>query len=593
MSLAQITLTTNKSISNVGDYIRKIGQEERGQVLPVVVTDANGSAYDLTGKSIIFSENKDSGKYVVDDGKDSNSGKFDVPDPKSGKFNYTLQEQVYPESGTAWFDIVSQDGTVLDTTRTFRFVVIPNTTLHVNDDSYSSTLQALEAHYQAVISRTENNTQQLVNSLTEKINQAISNGQKDVANELSDARAKLQQITTDADNLKNSWNAEFETEKQNFTDLQNQWRAQTAKINQDANSQIQAINDNAAQQLKNNQSATDAAIKEVNDQRDAAINQANTDFQNELNKLQQDYNAWKAEKLANFTKSLQSLTDQINTDQADLTNFNEQLSDTKTELANMAKQLDSIDFANFTKSLQSLTDQINTDQADLTNFNEQLSDTKTELANMAKQLDSIDFTRFVTGDQFKEAMSKKASGLKVRGLGGDYIMTVDAQSNIDGTPNTTQPGLADMGILSAAIQTMADAILDKNHYTKKEADDMKQQVLDTVTRLIDQIKTQLTSKADNQAVSANTQRITALENAGYIKYKDSGFASAEEGLIDQIKTQLTSKADNQAVSANTQRITALENAGYIKYKDSGFASAEEAQQWAADNHGIAIFNDEN
>lgn len=499
MSLAQITLTTNKSISNVGDYIRKIGQEERGQVLPVVVTDANGSAYDLTGKSIVFSENKDSGKYVVDDGKDSNSGKFDVPDPKSGKFNYTLQEQVYPESGTAWFDIVSQDGTVLDTTRTFRFVVIPNTTLHVNDDSYSSTLQALEAHYQAVISRTENNTQQLVNSLTAKINQAISNGQNDVANELSDARAKLQQITTDADNLKNSWNTEFGTEKQNFTDLQNQWKAQTAKINQDANSQIQAINDNAAQQLKSNQSATDAAIKEVNDQRDAAINQANTDFQNELNKLQQDYNAWKAKKIADFTKSLQSLTDQINTDQADLTNFNEQLSDTKTELANMAKQLDSIDFA-----------------------------------------------KYVTGDQFKEAMSKKASGLKVRGLGGDYIMTVDAQSNIDGTPNTTQPGLADMGILSAAIQTMADAILDKNHYTKLEADQMKQQVLDTVT---DQIKT----------------------------------------VQDQIKT----KADVQSVTSNSNRITALENAGYIKYKDSGFASAEEAQQWAQQNHGIAIFNDEN
>lgn len=500
MSLAQITLTTNKSISNVGDYIRKIGQEERGQVLPVVVTDANGSAYDLTGKSIIFSENKDSGKYVVDDGKDSNSGKFDVPDPKSGKFNYTLQEQVYPESGTAWFDIVSQDGTVLDTTRTFRFVVIPNTTLHVNDDSYSSTLQALEAHYQAVISRTENNTQQLVNSLTEKINQAISNGQKDVANELSDARAKLQQITTDADNLKNSWNAEFGTEKQNFTDLQNQWKAQTAKINQDANSQIQAINDNVAQQLKSNQSATDAAIKEVNDQRDAAINQANTDFQNELNKLQQDYNAWKAEKLANFNKSLQSLTDQINTDQADLTNFNEQLSDTKTELANMAKQLDSIDFA-----------------------------------------------RFVTGDQFKEAMSKKASGIKVRGLGGDYVMAVNTtDSNIDATPSASQPGLADMGILSAAIQTMADAILDKNHYTKDEADEMKQQVLDTVA---DQIK----------------------------------------AVQDQVKI----KADNQAVSANTQRITALENAGYIKGKFDGFSSADEARQWAQQNHGIAIFNDGN
>ena len=503
MSLAQITLTTNKSISNVGDYIRKIGQEERGQVLPVVVTDANGSAYDLTGKSIVFSENKDSGKYVVDDGKDSNSGKFSVTDAKSGKFNYTLQEQVYPESGTAWFDIVSQDGTVLDTTRTFRFVVIPNTTLHVNDDNYSSTLQALEAHYQAVISKTENNTQQLINSLTEKTDQAISNGQKDVANELSDARAKLQQITTDANNLKNSWNAEFGTEKQNFTDLQNQWKAQTAKINQDANSQIQSINDNATQQLKNNQSANDAeiarveaakntAIKEVNDQRDAAINQANTNFQNELNKLQQDYNAWKAEKLADFTKSLQSLTDQINTDQADLTNFNKQLSDTKTELANMAKQLDSIDFA-----------------------------------------------RFVTGDQFKEAMSKKASGIKVRGLRGDYVMAVNANdSNIDATPSTQQAGLVDSGVLAAAVQALADAILDKNHYTKQEVDGIKQNILDTITN----------------------------------KTKDM--------------------ATTQDVAANAQRITALENAGFAKIKLDGFSTADDAKKWSADNNGISMFADE-
>lgn len=195
MSLAQITLTTNKSISNVGDYIRKIGQEERGQVLPVVVTDANGSAYDLTGKSIVFSENKDSGKYVVDDGKDSNSGKFSVTDAKSGKFSYTLQEQVYPESGTAWFDIVSQDGTVLDTTRTFRFKVIPSITLNGNDDNYSSTLQALEAHYQAIILKAENNTQQLINGMNDKINHAISDSQNNLNNKLAVyIRGKTQQI---------------------------------------------------------------------------------------------------------------------------------------------------------------------------------------------------------------------------------------------------------------------------------------------------------------------------------------------------------------------------------------------------------------
>lgn len=492
MSLAQITLTTNKTVSNVGDYVRKIGQDERGQVLPVIVVDATGTPYDLSDKKIVFSESKDSGKYVVDDGKDSRSGKFTLTDAKNGKFSYTLQEQVYPESGTAWFDIVSADGTVLDTTVSFRFVVIPAPTLHVNDDNYSSTLEALQAHYQGVIKNTETQTQNLINSLTDKINRAISNGQKDVANELSDARAKLQQITTDANNLKNSWNAEFETEKQNFTDLQNQWKAQTAKINQDANSQIQAINDNAAQQLKNNQSANDAAIKEVNGQRDAAINQANTNFQNELNKLQQDYNAWKAEKLADFTKSLQSLTDQINTDQADLTNFNKQLSDTKTELANMAKQLDSIDFA-----------------------------------------------RFVTGDQFKEAMSKKASGIKVRGLRGDYVMAVNANdSNIDATPSTQQAGLVDSGVLAAAVQALADAILDKNHYTKQEVDGIKQNILDTITN----------------------------------KTKDM--------------------ATTQDVAANAQRITALENAGFAKIKLDGFSTADDAKKWSADNNGISMFADE-
>lgn len=492
MSLGQITLTTNKTVSNVGDYVRKIGQDERGQVLPVIVVDATGTPYDLSDKKIVFSESKDSGKYVVDDGKDSRSGKFTLTDAKNGKFSYTLQEQVYPESGTAWFDIVSADGTVLDTTASFRFVVIPAPTLHVNDDNYSSTLEALQAHYQGVIKNTETQTQSLINSLTDKINRAISNGQKDVANELSDARAKLQQITTDANNLKNSWNAEFETEKQNFTDLQNQWKAQTAKINQDANSQIQAINDNAAQQLKNNQSANDAAIKEVNGQRDAAINQANTNFQNELNKLQQDYNAWKAEKLADFTKSLQSLTDQISTDQADLTNFNKQLSDTKIELANMAKQLDSINFA-----------------------------------------------RFVTGDQFKEAMSKKASGIKVRGLRGDYVMAVNANdSNIDATPSTQQAGLVDSGVLAAAVQALADAILDKNHYTKQEVDGIKRNILDTITN----------------------------------KTKDM--------------------ATTQDVAANAQRITALENAGFAKIKLDGFSTADDAKKWSADNNGISMFADE-
>ena len=491
MTNDQLVLQVNKiNISPDKTYV-KYNQNERGKVIDINVIDNDGiNAYDLTNKKIRFVDEKEDNKLIIDDEAD-NPSHFTRANDTQGKFSYTFHDLVYQRSGIARFEIYT-DSEHIDATANFEIQIENMTSTVVANESYISSFEGLVAHYHNTVNTTVSETQQLINSLTDKINRAISNGQNDVANELSDARAKLQQITTDANNLKNSWNAEFETEKQNFTDLQNQWKAQTAKINQDANSQIKAINDNAAQQLKNNQSANDAAIKEVNGQRDAAINQANTNFQNEINKLQQDYNAWKAEKLADFNKSLQSLTDQINTDQADLTNFNKQLSDTKTELANMAKQLDSIDFA-----------------------------------------------RFVTGDQFKEAMSKKASGIKVRGLRGDYVMAVNANdSNIDATPSTQQAGLVDSGVLAAAVQALADAILDKNHYTKQEVDGIKQNILDTITN----------------------------------KTKDM--------------------ATTQDVAANAQRITALENAGFAKIKLDGFSTADDAKKWSADNNGIAMFADE-
>ena len=515
MSLAQITLTTNKTVSNVGDYIRKIGQGERGQVLPVVVTDANGAAYDLTNKSIVFSENKDSGKYVVDDGKASTSGKFTLTDPQNGKFSYTLQDQVYPESGTAWFDIVSSDGTVLDTTVTFKFVVIPNATLHVDSDSYSSTLEALQAHYQGVIKNTETQTQNLINNLTDKINQAISNGQRDIANELSDARTKLQAIQDQENELVSNWTTELNTQKQNFANLESQWQAQSksisdsyqAKINEintQAQSQHDSIQAAADQQLKDNKSANQSEIAKVesetkakldevekakNDaiadltaQRDAQLKAAKDAYDKQRNDQQADYNSWKEAQIADFTKLVEPL---------------------KTE--------------------------ITTDRQDLKDISDQIAATKKEMANLSSQLDSIDVTRFVTGDQLKEAMAKKASGLKVRGLRGDYVMAVDpATSNIDGTPaGNSGSGLVDSTVLAGVMQTISDAILGKNHYTKVEVDNLLKDVKDQLTPLIEQ-------KADTTTL---TDRANALA-------QQIGDLQTENNNLKNVNAQLQQQNDN-------------------------------------------------
>ena len=520
MSLAQIVLTTNKTTSNVGDYVRKIGQGERGQVLPVIVTDANGAAYDLTNKSIVFSENKDSGKYVVDDGKASTSGKFTLTDPQNGKFSYTLQDQVYPESGTAWFDIVSSDGTVLDTTVTFKFVVIPNATLHVDSDSYSSTLEALQAHYQGVIKNTETQTQNLINNLTDKINQAISNGQRDIANELSDARTKLQAIQDQENELVSNWTTELNTQKQNFANLESQWQAQSKsisddyaskkeKIESDAQSQHNSIQDAADQQLKNNQSANDAeiakiksdaqaqhdqiekakndAIAELTAQRDAQLKAAKDAYDKQRNDQQTDYESWKEAQIADFTKLVEPL---------------------KTE--------------------------ITTDRQDLKDISDQIAATKKEMVNLSSQLDSIDVTRFVTGDQFKEAMAKKASGLKVRGLRGDYVMAVDTTtSNIDGTPaGNSGSGLVDSTVLAGVMQTISDAILGKNHYTKAEVDNLLKGVKDQLTLLIEQKAnaSDLNDKADKSQIQSLSSQLESY------KQENDNLKNENSQLTNRVQT---------------------------------------------------------
>lgn len=377
MSLAQIVLTTNKTTSNVGDYVRKIGQGERGQVLPVVVTDANGAAYDLTNKSIVFSENKDSGKYVVDDGKASTSGKFTLTDPQNGKFSYTLQNQVYPESGTAWFDIINADGTVLDTTVSFRFVVIPAPTLHVNNDNYSSTLEALQAHYQGVIKNTETETNQLIDSLNKQIAQAISDGNKSVADEVSSIKEIIQQMQTEYKSksdalakLTSDWQTQTQTIQNNADDqlkqINENANSEIDKLKQDADGQLKTnqenataalakINQDAADQLKSNQTANDAEINSVKQQlsdelakvetdkvtaiqgitnaRDKAIQDATDKLTAKLQSVQADYDSWKTSTVEDFQTKLDKLTEQLNTDETNQASLKQAVDTAKEALS--------------------------------------------------------------------------------------------------------------------------------------------------------------------------------------------------------------------------------------------------------------------
>ena len=497
--MANDKLVLNISKINISpDSTRlKYSQDERGKQVDITVIDNDGvTAYNLTGKKIVFSEIKDGGKTIIDD--ESTHFIRSADNDKIGKFTYIFPDQTYQQSGEARFEFTT-DIEHIDSTISFDISIVSSAHLKPDNTSYVSSLVALETHYKAVISNAESNTQNLINSLTDKIDQAISNGQRDVANQLTDMRNQLQAIQNRENGLIQNWTADFNTRKADFDKLKSDWQAQSkaisdsyqAKINEintQAQSQHNDIQAKADQQLKNNQSANDAeiakiksdaqaqhdqiekaktaAIAAVNSQRDAAISKANADFKAKIDAFQKDYDAWKSTTLADFTK---------------------QLADIKTNISN--------------------------DQSTLKDFDKQLDYTKEKLTAMTKQLDSLDFTKFVTGDQFKEAMSKKASGLKIMGLGGEYVMAVDqSDQNINGLPNGVQ-GLADIGVLSGALQVLADAILDKNHYTKPEVDkmvnDAKAAIMNTVNTKAN--ASDLNNKADKSQIQSLSSQLESYK----------------------------------------------------------------------------------
>ena len=486
----QLVLQINKiNISPDKSYV-KYNQNERGKVIDINVIDNDGiNAYDLTNKKIRFVDDKEDNKLVLDDEAD-NPGHFTRTADAQGKFSYIFHDLVYQRSGIARFEIYT-DSEHIDATANFEIQIENTGSLVAANESYISSLEGLAAHYHSTIDTTVSETQQLINSLTDKINQAISNGQRDVANELTDMRNQLQALHNQENSLIQNWTSEFNARKADFDKLKADWQAQSktisdsyaskiAEINSQTQSQHDQIQAKADQQLQANQSASDAelaktksdaqaqhdqiekakndAIAEITAQRDAAINQANSDFKAKIDALQKDYDVWKSTTLADFTK---------------------QLADIKTNISN--------------------------DQSTLKDFDKQLDYTKQELADIAKQLDSLDFTKFVTGDQFKEAMAKKASGLKVRGLRGDYVMAVDTTtSNIDGTPaGNNGSGLVDSTVLAGVMQTISDAILGKNHYTKVEVDNLLKRVKDQLQSLIEQISDLQTE--NNNLKNANMQ----------------------------------------------------------------------------------------
>lgn len=337
-------MTNDKLVLNISkinispDSTRlKYGQDERGKQVDVTIIGNDGStAYDLTGKKIIFSEIKDGGKIIIDD--EISHFIRTADNDKIGKFTYVFVDQTYQQSGEAHFEFTT-DIEHVDTTINFDISIVNSAQLKPDNTSYVSSLIALDAHYRATIANTETQTQNLINSLTDKIDQAISNGQRDVANELSDAEKKLQDLLNQESSLIQKWTAKI-AEIESNADIQKTAIQKAAddqlKANKNTNdAEIADVKKQLADELTKVEADKTTAIQGITDARDKAISDATDKLNANLRSLQEDYNTWKTSTVGDFQAKLDKLTQQLNTDETDQANLKQSIDSVKEAVSKL------------------------------------------------------------------------------------------------------------------------------------------------------------------------------------------------------------------------------------------------------------------
>lgn len=333
----QLTLQINKiNLTSDNDRLR-YNQRERGKSVDVTVIDANGaSPYDLTGKKLQFVDEKEGHKIILDDGSAPDSGgKFVVTDTKNGKFTYTFVDQTYQRTGIAHFEFIT-DSEHIDASSNFEIEIDNGVNLTAANESYLSSMAAMEDHLNSAIKNATNSINQInastedakkyandtLSSLQSTYNSTIGGFKKQLDTFTSTASQKVSDLAKQADSALSDWNT------------------QKAAIQKTADDQIAAIKDTDKQ-------AIDAAVKSITDKRDQALSEANTNFTNKLNSIQSDYDNWKTKTVADFDKAVSPIKEQIDQNNQKLSETQQQVKAAIEQMQKVEQTFSQVDFTKF------------------------------------------------------------------------------------------------------------------------------------------------------------------------------------------------------------------------------------------------------
>ena len=329
----------NKSTTNLSRV--EVRDSDKGEILESFILNSDGTPYDLSGKSLVFNENKDGDKFVSDPN-------VSVVDERTGHITYQLHDQVHSAKGTAWFDII-QNGTKIDSTTDFYIEVRDGLKCTVYNTTYISDLEKLKRQMEALIQQADGELKAELQKAEQQLNQELQNFRNqynslsaDFQNQFKTAQDARQQ---DYNNQKNAINQDWTNNKNSIWE---QWNNDKANIDRQAQDTINAIKDNAKQVLDKDQADWNAKQKQWDSTFSAIVKEWQVKT-NSLNSTVQDLTT-------KFGNIINELTDLMNNQ---LPTMNAKADASQKKIEELRKELSNVDWTSFVKPKDFLGDTVN------------------------------------------------------------------------------------------------------------------------------------------------------------------------------------------------------------------------------------------
>ncbi len=225
----------NKSTTNLSRV--EVRDSDKGEILESFILNSDGTPYDLSGKSLVFNENKDGDKFVSDPN-------VTIVDARIGHITYQLHDQVHSARGTAWFDVIDKsNGAKIDSTTDFYIEVRDGLKCTVYNTTYISDLEKLKQQMEALIRQADG-----------ELKTELQRAEQQLSQELQNFRNQYNSLSNDFQNqfksAQNARQADYNNQKEA---INADWFNTKNNINKNALDTINAIKDNAKQVLDRDQ----------------------------------------------------------------------------------------------------------------------------------------------------------------------------------------------------------------------------------------------------------------------------------------------------------------------------------------------------